>query len=49
MVVIGLIGVGAAVSAYISPIMMIGYVGATILTLAAGILAIRAKDKRTVL
>ena len=44
MVVIGLIGVGVAVSDYDSPIMGIGYIGGAILTLATGILVIRAKD-----
>ena len=44
MVVIGLIGVGVAVSDYNSPIMGIGYIGGAILTLATGILVIRAKD-----
>ena len=44
MVVIGLIGVGVAVSDYNSPIMGIGYLGGAILTLATGILVIRAKD-----
>ena len=44
MVVIGLFGVGVAVSDYDSPIMGIGYIGGAILTLATGILVIRAKD-----
>ena len=44
MVVIGLVGVGVAVSDYDSPIMGIGYIGGAILTLATGILVIRAKD-----
>jgi len=44
MVVIGLIGVGVAVGDYTSDLMMIGYIGATILTLATGFLVIRAKD-----
>ena len=44
MVVIGLFGVGVAVSDYDSAIMGIGYIGGAILTLATGILVIRAKD-----
>ena len=44
MVVIGLFGVGVAVSDYTSYFMMIGYIGATILTLATGVLVIRSKD-----
>ena len=44
MVVIGLIGVGIAVSAYTSPLMGIPYIGGAILTLATGILVIRTKD-----
>ena len=44
MVVIGLFGVGVAVSDYDSRIMGIGYIGGAILTLATGILVIRAKD-----
>ena len=44
MVVIGLFGVGVAVSDYDSAIMGIGYIGGAILTLATGILVIRTKD-----
>jgi len=44
MVIIGLIGVGVAVSDYTSPLMTIPFVGGTILTLATGILVIRTKD-----
>ena len=44
MVVIGLIGVGVAVSDYTSPLMGIPYIGGAILTLATGILVIRTKD-----
>ena len=44
MVVIGLIGVGIAVSDYTSPLMGIPYIGVAILTLATGILVIRTKD-----
>jgi len=44
MVVIGLFGVGVAVSDYTSPTMAVGYIGSTILTLATGVLVIRAKD-----
>ena len=44
MVVIGLIGVGTSIACYTSDFMMIGYIGATILTLATGVLVIRAKD-----
>ena len=44
MVVIGLFGVGVAVSDYTSALMGIGYVGAAILTIATGVLFIRTKD-----
>ena len=44
MVVIGLFGVGVAVSDYTSPTMAVGYIGSTILTLATGVLVIRTKD-----
>ena len=44
MVVIGLIGVGTAVSSYQSNIMIVGYGGWIILTLATGILVLRSKD-----
>ena len=44
MVVIGLIGVGTSIADYTSNFMMIGYAGASILTLASGVLVIRAKD-----
>lgn len=44
MLVIGLLGTGSAVSVYYSPIMMIGYVGSTVLMLATGILVMRARD-----
>ena len=44
MVVIGLIGVGVAVSDYTSPLMGIPFIGGAILTLATGILVIRTKD-----
>ena len=44
MVVIGLIGVGTSIADYTSNIMMIGYAGASILTLASGVLVIKAKD-----
>jgi hypothetical protein len=44
MVVIGLIGVGTSIASYNSDFMMIGYIGATILTLATGVLVIRAKN-----
>ena len=44
MVVIGLIGVGTSIACYTSDFMMIGYIGSFILTLATGVLVIRAKD-----
>ena len=44
MVIVGLIGVGVAVSNYSSPLMGIPFIGGMILTLATGILVIRAKD-----
>ena len=44
MVVIGLGGVGTSVVDYNSDFMLVGYAGAAILTLATGILVIRAKD-----
>ena len=43
MTVIGLIGVGVAVSDYTSPLMGIAYIGGAILTLATGILVIKTK------
>ena len=44
MVVIGLIGVGVAVGDYTSDLMGIPFIGGAILTLATGVLVIRAKD-----
>jgi hypothetical protein len=44
MVVIGLIGVGMSMADYTSDFMLIGYAGAAILTLATGVLVIRAKN-----
>ena len=44
MVVIGLIGLGTAIVDYTSDIMLIGYLGMAILTIASGVLINRAKD-----
>ena len=44
MIVIGLVGVGAAIIDYTSDIMFIGYAGSAILTIATGVLFIRTKD-----
>jgi len=45
MIVIGLAGVGGALTDYNSDFMLIPYAGRAILTLAIGILFIMAKDK----
>ena len=44
MVAIGLVGAGTSIADYTSNFMVIGYAGASILTLATGVLVIRAKD-----
>ena len=44
MVIIGLVGAGTSIADYTSNFMVIGYAGASILTLATGVLVIRAKD-----
>lgn len=44
MFLIGLVGLGSALAAYTSPIMLLSYAGMSILTLATGVLVIRSKD-----